>query len=160
MDLGVYEIECRCGLRFNPPDELSPRNSDVRRYVAVRPRRLAKHALAVGKPVIDETDFKGGEKLLESDRQLRHKRFGTVEVYANKDEREITVLPGGGKRLTLKNLFFTDRDGSYCYTWTVEAEDFVEEPVRAVVEGSEAEGWLKLKCPVCGSVALEWRRAT
>jgi len=31
-------------------------------------------------------------------------------------------------------------------------------PLECLVEGSEAEGFIKLKCPKCGRVTFEWRK--
>jgi len=87
--------------------------------------------------------------------QLRRSTNHLV-IFANKDERKIEITKGC-KCLRLKTLDTIDVDGQYCLTWTIEADDFEEIPMRAIVEGSEEEGWIRLRCPECGEIAFEWK---
>jgi len=224
MDLGVYEIKCiRCGTRFSPPEHLSKRISDIRRYVPRNLKAVRRHVKVIGKLIdCEEIKTEDGKWLFRARRLTRDnpiievweetatgpkplwvasyesylsaKRFEAVSVeefvesrglkakatkmikelrnisthqvkrsgdnlviYANKDEREFEGT-SEGKKLRLKDLSVIDMDGSFCLNWTIEAEDFDEEPVRAIVEGSEEKGWLELKCPNCGTTVLVWRK--
>jgi len=165
VDLKIYEIRCvKCGARFNPPENLSSRISDVRKYVPKVPRKIRRHLPVVGSPVAEEIDLiaPGGVNVAEKlkkhvGRHLRIDGRGNIVFIANKDERKVEAK-SGAKRLTILNPKVIDIDRKPCISWTVDADDFEEIPMRAIVEFRD--GWIILKCPECGSEALRIRKTT
>ena len=104
------------------------------------------------------------QELINECRNLNHpqlKRSGDdIVIYANKDDH-IIETEAGKKRVVLLDRDHVDADGSYCYNFTIEAEDFEEVPMRATVETRRlVDGRTEyiLKCPECGKVAIRVRK--
>jgi len=174
MKVKIYEIRCRdCGARFNLPNEYSEQHSNVIKLVPKGFVLLEEYAKDTDKSAIYRETATTSECLEYDEAQEKlvwkpctKKHFKTHQlikddtkfvIYANKDDSEIETLENK-KRIILKDLDHIDVDGSYCFNFTIEVDDFDEIPMRANVTTQKLpDGRTEylFTCTECGAEAIK-----
>ena len=138
MDLGVlYQICINCGAQSAPPKHVSP---------------LAEHKVVFEAPiVVDVDDIRDAIETMHSSKPREEKERMIREMVKWRTELlDDYIIRNLGNKNFKKFEMVTDRANRKTRIFA--------ERYESIVEGSEEEGRITVKCPVCGATLMEWKR--
>jgi len=153
MDLGIRYQRCTCGIYLVPPLKLSKNRADFieEEYRTDYPKYADRGE------VLENVVLRGLDLAKKHGYEVKRNDLRPYEY--KRGEREPTV-PETALIWVLEKIlceYTLDEFGRFGRRSIFQLR---VKTLEALIEGSEKEGHIKVKCPKCGRVTFEWRKPT